>query len=270
MGKVKAGKEGDDDKLNVNKKCGDENNEDEDHFIDYLRGRKSETAAVRMHVSTLLRDGSVSTRKEIVAENDGMIVTHDYFLRDRTPTQSSVLDVDHTLECQFIGHCMMQTKLLQTLLRDTNLGSKAMKGQTEGVQAFFQPIFNIHNCVTKSKVGTFNLHLSDSNLNIYKGKATQDFIRRQYSTKSGEKGGPIDFEKYYELSNVVKDGLIDADELAGKMERLILNVEDSYVHYLKNTETILAGKKVHKERMEDLTETIKQVIDKMIEGNKSR
>ena len=38
----------------------------------------------------------------------------------------------------------------------------------------------------------------------------------------------------YELSNVVKDGLIDADELAGKMERLILNVEDQYVDYLSN------------------------------------
>ena len=35
---------------------------------------------------------------------------------------------------------------------------------------------------------------------------------------------------------MVKDGLIDADELAGKMERLILNVEDQYVDYLSNPE----------------------------------
>ena len=33
---------------------------------------------------------------------------------------------------------------------------------------------------------------------------------------------------------MVKDGLVDADELAGKMERLILNVEDQYVDYLSN------------------------------------
>ena len=235
-------------------------------FYEYLTGRKDDTHAVRMHVSSLMRDGSLSRKRDIVAENDGLIVTHDYFLRERTPKLSNVLEVDHTLECQFIAHCIMQTEVLHPLLTQVVLTSKAMSGQTEIVKAFLKPIKDIHNCVNTANVGTFNLHLLEKNFNLCKGKATTDFIDRQYS----KKGGPINLEHYYKLSNVVKDGLMDADDLAMKMEGLILNVEHQYVQHLSNTQTTLAVNTVHQIRMENLTETIKQVIDKMIEGNKSR
>ena len=66
-------------------------------FYEYLTGRKDDTHAVRMHVSSLMRDGSLSTKRDIVAENDGLTVTHDYFLRERTPELSNVLEVDHAL-----------------------------------------------------------------------------------------------------------------------------------------------------------------------------
>ena len=217
-----------------------------------------------MHVSSLIRDVNLCKKRSIVAKNDGLIVTHDYFLRKRTPELSNVLEVDHTLECQFIAHCIMQTEVLHPLLTQVVLTSKAMSGQTEIVKAFLKPIKDIHNCVNTANVGTFNLHLHEKNLNQYKGKATTDFIDRQYS----KEGGPINLEHYYKLSNVVKDGLMDADDLAVKMEGLILNVEDQYVQHLLNPQTTVNT--VHQIRMENLTETIKQVIDKMIEGNKSR
>ena len=249
----------------------------EDKFYEHLTGRKNDTHAVRMHVSSLMRDGSLSRKRDIVAENDGLIVTHDYFLRERTPELSNVLEVDHALECQFISHCMMQTEVLHPLLKTVDLTKLTLglrkdsySQQDEAVREFLRPIYDIHNGAKKSNTGTFNLHLLESNLNLYKGKATKDFIDRQYSTKSGEKGGPIDFEEYYKSSNVVKDGLIDADELAGMTERLILNVEHQYVQHLLNTVPILANKTVNYKRIEALTVTIKQVIDKMIERNKSR
>ena len=139
-------------------------------FYEHLTGRKDDTDDVRMHVSSLIRDGSLSRKRSIVAENDGLIVTHDYFLRERTPKLSNVLEVDHTLECQFIAHCIMQTEVLRPLLRQVVLTSKAMSGQTEIVKAILKPIKDIHNCVNTANVGTFNLHLHEKNLNQYKGK----------------------------------------------------------------------------------------------------
>ena len=260
------GKEEGDGEVNFTEEVEATNLKGEDSFFSDLTGRKNDTSAVRMHVSTLIRDGSLSRKRDIVAENDGLIVTHDYFLRERTPKLSNVLEVDHTLECQFIAHCIMQTEVLRPLLTQVVLTSKAMSGQTEIVKAFLKPIKDIHNCVNTANVGTFNLHLLEKNFNLCKGKATTDFIDRQYS----KKGGPINLEHYYKLSNVVKDGLMDADDLAMKMEGLILNVEHQYVQHLSNTQTTLAVNTVHQIRMENLTETIKQVIDKMIEGNKSR
>ena len=63
---------------------------------------------------------------------------------------------------------------------------------------------------------------------------------------------------------------MDADDLAMKMEGLILNVEDQYVQHLLNTQTTITDNTVNYKRMKALTETINQVIDKMIERNKSR
>ena len=109
---------------------------------------------------------------------------------------------------------MMQTKLLHPLLKTVDLTKltlglrKDSYSQQDAVREFLRPIYDIHNGAKKSNTGTFNLHLLESNLNLYKGKATTDFIHRQYSTKSGEKGGPIDFEKHYKSSNVVKNGFI--------------------------------------------------------------
>ena len=43
-------------------------------FYEYLTGRKNDTHAVRMHVSSLMRDGSLSTKRDIVAENDSPVL----------------------------------------------------------------------------------------------------------------------------------------------------------------------------------------------------
>ena len=247
----------------------DNDNKDEHPFFYYIPRLKNNSDAVRSATSRFLRDYSLSTRRETISINDGLIVTHDYFLRDRTPKLSNVLEVDHTLECQLISHCMMQTKILFPLLKAINL-SETRTGQGEAVKAFLKPIYDIHNGTNRSTVGTFNLHLFEKRLNILKGCATTDFIHRQYSAKSGEKGGPVDFEKYYKGSYVVKEGLMDADVLAGKMETLILNVEEKYKNHLMDSNNSVATKKEHDKRMLALTETMNQVIDKMIEGNKSR
>jgi hypothetical protein len=93
------------------------------------------------------------------------------------------------------------------------------------------PVYDIHNG-HDDVARTFNLHLMDRNLNIKKGAAVTDFLTRQYETKSGEKGGEIRFQNYFKNATVVTEGLIDSDELVGKMERLLRDVEDPYRNYL--------------------------------------
>ena len=252
----------DDDDDDANDDIGFENS-----FFYKIRGFKIDS--VRSATMCLLRDDNVSKRKVTIAKNDNSLVSHDYFLRERTPKSAAALEVDHTLECQLISHCIMQTKELHPLLKQINILNKK-KDQTEVVKAFLNPIYDIHNGANQSFAGTFNLHLLEKSVNALKGTATTDFIRRQYSTLPGEKGGPVNFEKYYKQASEVVQGRNDADMLAGKIEKLVQSIEGKYNDNLLNLSNKLASKKDHDKRMLALTETINQVFDKMFEGNKSR
>ena len=249
---------------------GDDDNDDiglEHSFFYEVRGLKLDS--VRSATICLLRDDNVSKRKETIAKNDNSLVSHDYFLRERTPKSLAALEVDHTLECQLISHCIMQTKELHPLLKQINILNKK-KDQTEVVKAFLNPIYDIQNGANQSPAGTFNLHLLEKSVNVLKGSATTDFIRRQYSEHSGEKGGPVNFEKYFKQASGVVQGRNDADMLAGNIEKLVQNIEYKYTDNLLHLSNNLATKKDHDKRMLALTETINQVFDKMFEGNKSR
>ena len=234
-----------------------------------LTGGDHKFNEVRACVNDMVRDHNISTRRDDVAKQDGTVNTHDYFLRDRTPKLTSSVEVDHTFECQLIAHCIMQTDELHPIIKQLNINiTKTV--QLEIVRGLLNPIYNIHNCTQSADCGTFNLHLLEKTVNIKKGAAVADFLNRQYSTRPGEMGGPVNFDHYYKNANAVVAHLITSEELAGRMESLLLDVEDPYKNYLLNSQNKIAIPHVHEARMEALVETINQVYDKMIEGNKSR
>jgi hypothetical protein len=64
--------------------------------------------------------------------------------------------------------------------------------------------------------------------------------------------------------------MVDADDLIGRMERHIRDVEDPYRNYLTTVKSVLSAEGVTEKRFEALSETINQVYDKMFDGNRSR
>jgi hypothetical protein len=224
--------------------------------------------SVRKKVAELLRDGNISQRRELVSSNDCSEPTHDYLLRRKVLSHSATVQVDHTLECQVISHCIIQTKEVHNILKEINLNSSRTE-QSYVVKGLLTPVYDIHNG-HDDMARTFNLHLMDANLNIKKGAAVKDFLSRQYITKPGEKGGEIRFQNYFKDATVVKEGLIDSDELVGKMEKLLRDVEDPYRNYLTTVRSVLSSKGVAEKRFEALSESVNQVYDKMFEGDRSR
>lgn len=222
--------------------------------------------SVRKKVAVLLRDGNISNRKNLVSSNDFSEPTHDYLLRKRV--LSKPLEVDHTLECQVISHCIMQTKEIHNILKEIDLSLSRTK-QSFVVQGLLTPVYDIHNGFDHV-ARTFNLHLMDENLNQKKGAAVKEFLIGQYKTLSSEKGGEINFQKYFKDASVVKEGLIDSDELVGKMERLLRDVEDPYRNYLTTVRSVLSSKGIAEKRFEALSESVNQVYDKMFDGDRSR
>jgi hypothetical protein len=224
--------------------------------------------SVRKKIAELLRDGNISGRRELVYSNDHSEPTHDYLLRKRVLSSNKPPDVDHTLECQVISHCIMQTKEVHSILKEINLNLSRTK-QSYVVQGLLTPVYDIHNG-HDAVASTFNLHLMDANLNQKKGAAVTEFLSRQYETLSSEKGGEINFQKYFKDATVVKEGLIDSDELVGKMEKLLRDVEDPYRNYLTTVRSVLSSKRIAEKRFEALSESVNQVYDKMFDGDRSR
>jgi hypothetical protein len=113
----------------------------------------------------------------------------------------------------------MQTECLHPVIKNIEISS-CMKDQPEVVQNVLKPLYKIHN--GQDQIASyFNLQSMDGNLNILKGKAVADFILGQYSTVPGFKQGPIDFVSHFKNSKLVRDGIIDADTLAGEVENTL-------------------------------------------------
>jgi hypothetical protein len=162
----------------------------------------------------------------------------------------------------------MQTKEVHNIPKEIDLNSSRTK-QSFVDKGLLTPVYDIHNGHDEL-ARTFNLHVMDRNLHIKKGAAVTDFLTRQYKSKSGEKDVEIRLQKYFKDATVVKEGLIDTDELVGKMERLLREVEDPYRNHLTMVRSMLSSKGVAEKRFEALSATVNQVYGKMVEGDRSR
>jgi hypothetical protein len=207
--------------------------------------------------------------KNMIAIEQGIPVNYDHYLR-RAVLQAELnatIEVDHTFECQLINYCIMQTKELRSILNQVNTDvSRKNKFQPSTVRDLINPIFYVHNGSNQGKAGLFNLRNMEKNLNLMKGKAFTDFLDRQKCTLPGSKGGPIDFVRYFNGSDVVKKyEIATAEEIAKGVERDVKRVIDPYISHLMNSRLFNSTVSAHDHevRMEALCETIKQVFDKM-------
>jgi hypothetical protein len=181
-----------------------------------IRGAKGKYFDLRSAVKELIRDSNISKRHDFVDKYQPEIrnKNHHYFLRNTEQECRTKAHVDHILECQFLSHCIMQTECLHPVIKNVEIAT-CMNKQLTVVQNVFKPLYKIHN--GQDQIASyFNLQLMDGNLNILKGEAVTDFIFRQYSTVPGFKKGPIDFVSHFKHSDLVREGIIDADFLAGE------------------------------------------------------
>ena len=173
---------------------------------------------LRSTVRELVRDSNISKRHDCVDKYKPEIRSknHRYFLRNNLQESREEAHVDHILECQFLSHIIMQTECLLPVMKNVEVGS-CMKKQPYTVQNVLKPLYRIHN--GQDEIASyFNLQLMDGNLNILKGLAVTEFLSRQSSTTHSHKKGPVDFVSQFQESNLVKEGVADADTLAGEAD----------------------------------------------------
>ena len=224
---------------------------------------------VEQWITHYVRKSVTDQVKLIIKDEHKTPVIHCHYLRSTTPNLQQI-EVDHVFECQLISHCMMQTKELRSVLGQVDVNFPR-GGQDGVVQNLIDPIYNVHNWSDQGKDDVFNLRFMEKNLNILKGSAFTDFLRRQKSTLPGEKGGPIDFESAFANASVVRErGIITAEAIASKVETAVKDIECPYIWHLKQRLNSNVSVRDHEVRMEALGETINQVFDRMFEGDRSR
>ena len=234
-------------------------------FVGEVIGAKGQYSNLRSTLGDLIRDTNISIRYDAVQEYKPETRKHNYFLRSADEDRREKAHVDHICECQFLSHCIMQTECLHPVIKNIQLGT-CMSKQMPIVQNMLKPLYKIHNG-QHTVASYFNLQLMDGDLNILKGKAVTQFIKRQQSTLPGSRGGAVDFASYFKNSQLVTDGIRDADTLAGEEEKMMKAVEDPYLYYLENT--VLGGEtnKIKAERSEELIQSMIQAFDQLLGEN---
>ena len=247
-----------------------------------VRGLTHTYPETRAYVKELLRDGAISQHKgfsDEVNKYADRYPTHDHYLRSRATGCDKTFDIDHTFECQLIADCFLRTTALHPMLVNIDY-KKSRTQQLEGRNArlfvgssFIDTVYDIQNgtkrfevLVADSRERTFNLTLMDPQLNRYKGHAVTTFINGQYS-RSGERGGKVDFAKYYKLEEPFNEFAFDAaGKLAKETENLLYKVTEKYIKHLENSSRGGAEQKDHDKRINGLIESITQlVIVKMLD-----
>jgi hypothetical protein len=217
-----------------------------------------------MHVKDLIRNGNISTKRDEVAQKTGG--SHDYYLRARPP--SGAIDVDHTFECQFLAHAIVQAPETHDVLRQISLSS-TRTGQPMVVQGLIDPLYEIQN---SSEGRCMNLKLLDKDTNIHKGAAGRNFIQGFVDEEFPTFGSCL--RDQFVHTTAVEKRMISADALVRKFESELLSIETAYVDAVMDAQvpaaiTGAAERRRATARYEGVGEAVKTVYEVM--GlNKSR
>jgi hypothetical protein len=247
---------------------------------------------VEKKISHLVRDSNISSYREKILKvrgEDAFYTNTRLGLRTRSMAYAEALDplntvstrqlihVDHTLECQQLAHCIVQTEafhenngiLLSSV--DINVGSDVLSKQPVVVRNFLAPLYSVQNCSEDPTL--FNLRLLDDSLNESKGQIVKNFISSRYNTLSKIEH-VSGFRSGFRECAAVKDGRIsreDADVLANILSKEMVQISDTYCNRLEekgkvpmySIYTSPAASSQQDRRIDGLSESIKKLCSEI-------
>jgi len=179
--------------------------------------------------------------------------------------------VDHTLECQILGHAIVQTEAFSDggWLQAVDLDASRTAQQSKVVISGLEHLFRIQNCVEDPTL--FNLRLMDKSLNITKGGVIKNWLDGRYA--GGEASFLTGLRAGFRKSTAVRSHLIseeEGDDLAVTLHSALSRVESPYLERLEaagecphSLASNLNERRAHKDRFSGLRDTIHSLIDEL-------
>ena len=227
---------------------------------------------VQSRLKDLVRDHNISVRK------DDVIKAHSekgaYYLSPRRPAVANAKghvhtdEVDHTVECQLVGHAILQTREFHEVLTDLDMDGSCTRinKQPHVVRNALGPIFVIQNCIGDETC--FNLRLISQSLNKTKGHVITEWIKSRNKSQDYLTLNHLPLQDAFRKCQALKDGEIDqadADELAAALQESLVKAEDEYQKQLgARAEKLDKSKEDYRnlaKRLEALQETMASLRD---------
>ena len=200
-----------------------------------------------------------------------------YYLEELHPSavgnaKGHVTEVDHVIECQLVGHAILQTQEFHKVLKDLNMGGSPRSmhinrtsEQPFVVQNALKPIKQIQNC-EGDEYNCFNLRLMSKSLNITKGKAITRWIESRQKWSEGKPlphNVRVDLQDAFGTCEALKNGEIDrteADKLAAELQKSLIKAASDFEGFLqKRAGELVKSYQEYKDlatRLQKLGETI--------------
>ena len=103
--------------------------------------------------------------------------------------------MDHSWECQQLGHALLCTADFDPILRNVSLHSAAglpatgLKAQPIVVQNALRPLYSVQN--SGQSLDFFNVRQTSARTNQAKGKAVQEWLRADLASQQSARGCPL-------------------------------------------------------------------------------
>jgi hypothetical protein len=218
----------------------------------------------------LVRDRAISRRREEVEKAQGKALYYPAVANAKGHVH--VPEVDHVIECQLLGHAILQTQEFHDVLTQLNMAAHAQckhinrtSEQPNVVQNALRPIKEIQNC-DGVEYNCFNLRLMSKSLNITKGKAITRWIESRQKWSEGKPlphNVRVDLQDAFGTCEALKNGEIDrteADDLAAELQKSLIKAASDFEGFLQTrAEKLDKSYQEYKDlatRLEKLGETI--------------
>jgi hypothetical protein len=233
---------------------------------------------LQSHLSDMVRDFGVRTRKEELKAKLGegaFYTTRARAHKPRhTPTDHNHLEMDHVLECQMLGHAIVQTEAFHEggWLQAVELHNSRTQQPSGVVKSTLEGLYGVQNCCGAEDDGTFfNLRLLDKSLNITKGGVVKNWLDGRYA--GGEAAALTGLRAGFRQSTAVRANVIsveEGEELAAALRAAMAGVEAPYLQRLEGlqerppaTAATLSERTAHANRYAGLMETIQLLMDEL-------
>ena len=226
----------------------------------------------------LVRDRAISRRLTVAKVEKSVKAQGErpYYLKELPSKRTAVgnakghvTEVDHVIECQLVGHAILQTQEFHKVLKELNMGGSPRSmhinrtsEQPFVVQNALKPIKQIQNC-EGDEYNCFNLRLMSKSLNITKGKAITRWIESRQKWSEGKPLPRVDLQDAFGKCTALKNGEIEESEalkLAAELQKSLKNAASDFEGFLQTrAEKLDKSSQEYKDlatRLEKLGETI--------------